>query len=154
MTASRCGVCRELYRMRFRRLTLRSLVQSACLLGSLTGSEWDASAQEPICSSPNVIFCEGFESPNWMDRWQEVSHRDRKTRDTTAGNVFSGQGSLRATFPPGDDEGAGWMHYWWNPPVGQGTVYMRWYIKYQTGFTWGTWDVKMAGLGGRRPGVL
>jgi hypothetical protein len=59
------------------------------------------------------------------------------------------------TFPAGDQDGAGWMHYWWTPQTNQPTrTYLRWYVKYQSGFNWGTWDVKMAGLEGHPPGVL
>lgn len=88
-----------------------------------------------------------------MGRWGEVSHPTRKTRDLDPRNVFSGNASLRLAFPPGDEDGAGWMHYWWNAPTGQGPIYLRWYVKYQAGFNWGTWDVKMAGLEGHLPGV-
>lgn len=112
-----------------------------------------AAAQESICSSPDVIFCEDFESANWASHWGEVSHPDRKLRDTNAQNVFDGQASLRVTFPPGDPDGGGWMIYWWDAPSNQGPVYIRWYVKYQSGFNWGGWDVKMHGFGGRRPGV-
>jgi hypothetical protein len=112
-----------------------------------------ARAQEPICSSPDVIFCEDFESTNWTAKWGEVSHPDRKLRDTNTQNVFDGQASLRVSFPPGSQDGGGWMIYWWDAPAGQTTMYIRWYVKYATGFNWGTWDIKMHGFGGRRPGV-
>lgn len=120
---------------------------------AVCGSAAPAQAQEPICSSPSVIFCEGFESTTWAGRWGEVSHPTRKTRDTDPRNVFGGQASLRVAFPAGDPDGGGWMHYWWNAQSGQGPIYLRWYVKYQTGFNWGTWDVKMAGLEGHPPGV-
>lgn len=135
-------------------IPFRGLVGVACLtVAGLMGSPQTASAQEAICSTPEVIFCEGFESTTWISRWQEVSHQSRKTRDTTSQNIFRGTASLRLAFPPGDQDGAGWMHYWWNPQVGQGPVYLRWYVKHQSGFNWGTWDVKMAGLEGHLPGV-
>jgi hypothetical protein len=82
-----------------------------------------------------------------------VSHPERKTRDTSQQNVFNGQASLRVTFPPGVQDGGGWMIYWWDAPASQGPMYIRWYVKYQSGFNWGTWDVKMHGFGGRLPGV-
>ncbi len=134
--------------------TVRTVRRAAWVSAlSLLGCAAAASAQEPICGTADAIFCEDFESTNWTSKWGEVSHPDRKLRDTTSSNVFDGQASLRVSFPPGVQDGGGWMIYWWDAVANQGPVYIRWYVKYQTGFNWGTWDVKMHGFGGRRPGV-
>jgi hypothetical protein len=110
-------------------------------------------AQECQNPSPNWIFCEDFEQDPFLSQWQEVSHRDRKIRETGRDHVFEGRYSLKLVFPPHDQDGAGWMHHWWEPVSGQEEVYMRWYVKYSRRFDYGQWDVKMAGLEGHLPGV-
>ena len=110
---------------------------------------------EPICQSPDVIFCEDFDSVDWASRWHEISHRDRKVRDTNppVRPPLPSQASLRLTFPPGDQNGGGWMHYWWTPGPAQGSIYLRWYVMYGSNFDWGHGDVKLAGVDGHLPGV-
>jgi hypothetical protein len=102
-------------------------------------------AQE--CSKPKQdwIFCEDFEKKPFLGQWQEVSHRDRKVQEKISTHVFEGKSSLKLIFIP-DKDGAGWMHFWWNPGSDQEDVFLRWYVKYSKGFDYGEWDVKMAGL--------
>ncbi len=74
-------------------------------------------------------------------------------RETNKAQVWEGNNALKLVFPAGSTDGAGWMHYWWTPAANQNEVFVRWYVKYSTGFNYGTWDVKMAGLEGHLPGV-
>ncbi len=82
-----------------------------------------------------------------------MSHRDRKVRETNKAHVREGNNALKLVFPPSSKDGAGWMHYWWTPAATQNEVFLRWYVKYSTGFNYGGWDVKMPGLNGHLPGV-
>ncbi len=100
--------------------TVRTVRRAAWVSAlSLLGCAAAASAQEPICGTADAIFCEDFESTNWTAKWGEVSHPDRKLRDTTSSNVFDGQASLRVSFPPGVQDGGGWMIYWWDAVANQ-----------------------------------
>ncbi len=110
-------------------------------------------AQECANPKPEWIFCEDFEGSSFLANWQEVSHTNRKVRETNSANVFQGTASLKLVFPPGDTDGGGWMHHWWDPASNQNEVYLRFYVKYSAGFQYGNWDVKMAGLDGHLPGV-
>ena len=132
--------------------TARALACTVLLmLGA--GAHLGAQAAECADAKPQWLFCEDFEGATFLSQWQEVSHRDRKTREQDRRSVFEGTSSLRLTFPAGDTDGGGWMHHWWTPATTQSDVYMRWYIRYSTGFNYGGWDVKLAGLEGHRPGV-
>ena len=109
------------------------------------------SSTTDCASAPSEwIFCEDFSSDNWAQKWQEVSSSHLKVRDTS--EFVIGGASLRQEFPPGS-HGAGWMHYWWDAPVNQGPVYLRFYVKYDDNFNFGTGDMKMAGLRGMQPSV-
>jgi hypothetical protein len=113
-------------------------------------------AQAQECANPKSdwIFCEDFESDPFLAQWQEVSHKnDRQVRETNTTHVFSGQSSLKLIFPLLDQTGGGWMHHWWQPASNQGEVFLRWYVKYSSGFNYGGWDLKMAGLEAHLPGV-
>ncbi len=107
------------------------------------------------CSNKKAewLFCEDFEGATFLSQWDEVSHKDRKVRETNAAHVREGNNSLKLVFPPGDTDGAGWMHRWWTPADAQNEVYLRWYVKYSAGFNYGNWDVKMAGVTAHLPGV-
>ncbi len=99
------------------------------------------------------LFCEDFEGTSFLSQWQEVSNRDRKVRETNKAHVREGDSSLKLIFPPGVTQGAGYMHYWWTPTPSQDEVYLRWYVKYSSGFNYGGWDTKLAGLEAHLPGV-
>lgn len=135
--------------------TLR-LSRAVSLLGAMAVlflCNASAGASECANRKPEWLFCEDFEAASFLGQWQEVSHRDRKIREQQPGVVFAGQSSLRLAFPPADVDGAGWMHFWWTPSATQGEVFMRWHVKYSSGFNYGNWDVKLAGLEGHLPGV-
>lgn len=125
------------------------------LLAGVTLAILAAPAFAGECSNkkPEWIFCEDFEGPTFLSQWQEVSHQERKIRETNKTHVREGNNSLKLVFPPNDTHGGGWMHHWWTPAAGQNEVFMRWYVKYGTGFNYGGWDVKMAGVSGHLPGV-
>jgi len=134
---------------------LRPLAFVAAILASALSL--GAQAAECAAAKPEWIFCEDFEgsASTFLSRWQDVSHRDRKTRETAAASVFEGSSSLRLTFPVGDLDGGGWMQHWWTPSTNQSEVFLRWYVKYSSGFQYGNWDVKKTGLGASQsPGSL
>lgn len=110
-------------------------------------------AQECANPKPEWIFCEDFEGSSFLANWQEVSHTNRKVRETNSSKIFQGDASLKLVFPPGDVDGGGWMHFWWQPSAGQNEMYLRYYVRYSTGFRYGNWDVKLAGLEAHLPGV-
>jgi len=99
------------------------------------------------------IFCEDFEGPNFLSQWQEVAYPERKSLETDKSHVRAGKTALKLSFAPGSTDGAGWMHFWWTPAARQNDVFVRWYVQYSTGFDYGGWDVKLAGLGAHLPGV-
>ena len=132
--------------------SLRGIALCCCLVG-FGGMVSSAHAAECANRKPQWIFCEDFEGGSFLSQWQEVSHRDRKAREQDRQHVYEGLSSLRLSFPPNDTDGGGWMHYWWTPASAQSEVFLRWYVKYSSGFNYGQWDVKLAGLEGHRPGV-
>jgi len=111
-------------------------------------------AQECANPQPDWVFCEDFEGASFLAQWQEVSHSERKVRETNPDHVLEGNSSMKLVFPPGDEEGSGYMHHWWDPGPDQPEIYLRFYVKYQNGFDYGDWDVKMPGVNGHRPGDL
>lgn len=82
-------------------------------------------ATECSDNHPDFIFCDDFESGN-LSKWDEVDFRYNTT--SVATNVKFGNHALEAPMP-----GTGELLKWWMLN-GQGEVYLRFYIKFESGF--------------------
>jgi hypothetical protein len=83
---------------------------------------------------PDVLLVESFETDAWRKTWQEISHPELKEIETDPGLVRVGRRCLRLPFTPeAGDNGAGWMHYWWE---GSPEVYLRYYFRLSRGGDW------------------
>jgi len=83
---------------------------------------------------PDVLLVESFESDSWRKTWQEISHPERKEIETDPRLVLVGNRCLRLPFTPeAKENGAGWMHYWWE---GSPEVYLRYYFRLSKGGDW------------------
>jgi len=84
----------------------------------------------------DLIFYEGYEDANWLDRWYIPSWWNKDgvlERRTDSGDVFYGNASLRIYNPPvsaSNDQGdaTAWLQYFFRPE-GYDALYMRWYEK-------------------------
>lgn len=88
-----------------------------------------------IANDPDVIFYEGFESPDWASEWQEISAPEYLESETDPAIVLQGSRSLKEVIAPEAGKGAaGWMHHWWD---GSMVAFVRYYFRLSEGGNWG-----------------